>query len=105
MPYRIVKKGYPWQGGPDRFIKEFFPLSPYQVNLGERESGQLSELEAKRLHNLELEEDLSDSATAGAETRWKMRHPERGEVTREELQQDQKEARRRLGALEGGYFT
>jgi len=105
VPYRMVKKGYPWQGGPDRFIKEFFPLSPYQANLGETESGQLSDVEAKRLHNLELEEDLADSATAGAETRWKMRHPERGEVTAQELQQHQREARERLGSLEGGYFT
>ncbi len=38
MPYKMIKKGYPWQGGQERFIKEFFPLSPYQVNLGETES-------------------------------------------------------------------
>ncbi|MBA7612926.1 hypothetical protein ES703_20167 [subsurface metagenome] len=101
MPYKMVKKGYPWQGGQDRFIKEFFPLSPYQIASGLKESGQLSELESQRLHHLEDEESLAETASQAAEDR----KEERGEITAEELQQHQKEARRRLGSLEGGYFT
>lgn len=102
MPYKMVKRGHPWEGGPDRFVREFFPLSPYQVNLGERESGQLSELEAKRLHNLELEEELAESASAGADQR---AEEARGEITAEELAEDRREKRRILGNLEAGYFT
>ncbi|MBA7706518.1 hypothetical protein ES703_115372 [subsurface metagenome] len=101
MPYRIVRRNF-WQpGGNDQFRKEFFPLSPYQIASGLKESGQLSQLEAQRLHNLELEEELATFASQGAEDR----KEERGEITAEELQQHQREARRRLGNLEGGYFT
>ncbi|GAI70053.1 unnamed protein product [marine sediment metagenome] len=101
MPWKMVKRGHPWEGGPDRFVREFFPLSPYEKNLGLKESNQLSTEESSRWHRLELEESLAESASQAAEDR----REERGEITREELQQDQKEARRRLGALEGGYFT
>ncbi len=101
MPYKMVKKGYPWQGGQERFVQEFFPLSPYETNLGLSESGKLSDLEARRLHDLELEEELATFASQAAEDR----REERGEITREELQQHQNETRKRLGNLEGGYFT
>jgi hypothetical protein len=101
MPYKMVKKGYPWQGGQEKFVKEFFPLSPYEKNLGLSESGQLSAQEAERFRNLELEENLATSASQAAEDR----REERGEITAEELHQHQQEARRRLGNLEGGYFT
>jgi len=101
MPYRMVKKGYPWQGGQEKFQKEFFPLSSLQKSLGLTESGQVSDLEAKRFQGLEFEEELAQSATAGVDTR---SEEARGEITREELDQHEKESRRRLGDLEGGYF-
>ncbi|MBA7496776.1 hypothetical protein ES702_07385 [subsurface metagenome] len=101
MPYRMVKRGYPWQGGQERFVKEFFPLSPYQFATGLKESGQLSAQEAERFRNLEFEENLAESASQAAEDR----REEIGGITAEELRQHQQEARRRLGNLEGGYFT
>ncbi|MQY58205.1 MAG: hypothetical protein GH144_01160, partial [Clostridia bacterium] len=67
MPYKMVKKGYPWQGGQERFQKEFFPLSAYETNLGLSESGQLSAQEAERFRNLELEESLAETASQAAE--------------------------------------
>jgi len=100
MPYHVRQKHF-WEGGPDRFVKEFFPLSAYEKNLGLSESGRLSRLESQRLHDLELEEELATFASQGAEDR----REEIGGITAEELRQDQQEARRRLGSLEGGYFT
>ncbi len=96
MPYKMIKKGYPWHGGQERFIKEFFPLSPYQVNLGETESGQLSQLESQRLHNLELEESLAETASQAAEDR----KEERGEITAEELRAYRRETWQRGGDLQ-----
>ncbi|MBA7484937.1 hypothetical protein ES703_100985 [subsurface metagenome] len=100
MPYHVRQKHF-WEGGPDKFVKEFFPLSPYEKNLGLSESGQLSGVEAERLRNLEREESLAETASQAAEDR----REEIGEITREELQQHQNETRKRLGNLEGGYFT
>ncbi|MBA7530050.1 hypothetical protein ES705_22253 [subsurface metagenome] len=101
MPYKMVKKGHPWEGGKERFSREFFPLSPYQLASGLKESGQLSDLEARRWHRLELEESLAESASQAAEDR----KEEIGEITAEQLRQHQKEARERLGSLEAGFFT
>ncbi|MBA7500366.1 MAG: hypothetical protein GH144_01285 [Clostridia bacterium] len=95
MPYKMVKKGYPWQGGQERFIKEFFPLSPYQIASGLKESGQLSQLESQRLHNLELEESLAETASQAAEDR----KEEKGEITLEELRQYRKEVWGRGGCF------
>ncbi|MBA7643228.1 hypothetical protein ES703_50947 [subsurface metagenome] len=101
MPYRIVRRNF-WQpGGNDQFRKEFFPLSPYQLATGLKESGQLSAQESQRLHNLELEENLAQAATQGVDSR---AEEARGEITAEELQEHQRQARERLGSLEGGYF-
>lgn len=96
MPYRMMKKGYPWQGGQDRFVKEFFPLSPYQISSGLRESGQLSSVEVERFHRLEDEEDLAQAASQGVEDR----KEERGEITAEELRQYRKEVWERGGYLD-----
>lgn len=97
MPFKIIQKGLPWQGGVGTgFQKQFCPLSPYV-----KERDQLPREQSDYLHRLEDEENLAEAATRGVDGR---SEPARGEITREELEQHQKESRRRLGDLEGGYF-
>jgi len=100
MPFHVRQKHF-WQGVPDGFVKEYQELLPCEKAAGMRESGQLSTQESQRLHDLELEENLATSATQGVDSR---AEEARGEITAEELQEHQKQARERLGNLEGGYF-
>ncbi|MQY58494.1 MAG: hypothetical protein GH144_02625 [Clostridia bacterium] len=95
MPYHVRQKHF-WEGGPDKFVKEFFPLSPYEKNLGLSESGELSDLESQRLHDLELEESLAETASQAATDR----QEERGEITADELREYRKEVWQRGGDLQ-----
>lgn len=97
MPYKIVKKGYPWQGGQDRFVREFFPLAPYEKSLGLTESEKLSDLETKRLSNLEHEEDLAQSASLASSDR---AEPREGILTIENLKKYRRECWERGGYLD-----
>ena len=95
MPYRI-RHIYPWQGR-DRDVIEFEELTPLQRHLGMKES-----FESPDIETLRREEDLAEAGKIAAEQRAEPGEPI---IDRVELDQHQREARTRLGTLEGGFFT